>query len=463
MVKGQSKMFIISKELELQRHPTSNNSLQISSTKPIIVRAINSKDRSIQTSLLKASDKLGTLYKIPPIPSNIAEQLLSPSDIPERAPFTVIVINTGAENTVQWKGGDYQKVSLTPFKLVQFWMSNVDAAYEVEASEPVSVLFGHPCATIFNCTCGMLLTPLDPVINTKLNFFIPPDFTTDGKDEAVLLVADKDRPLLYDPDHPRVKSVGSVVFHRPGLLLSIIPEEDFAACFLINEDLSYNNNILHSKSYAVVVVHKDHKDLVHYRSEPLSSPDWKDIKTTNYVSTSVKLLYRKNVFWHPKAMMAVYLMGSTKTQLFGNPAPIISKHTNLKGCVIIPEVVVMGDALMDWQESIQYCREQDMELASMNGPKLRHLAPKIHAKNKTVKEVWIGFRRSSLTGNWYWLSPEDKGVETHWAKGEPGESEEGQCAMMSLDPDKDFGWSDESCCTAAVPLCYKFPILFPLW
>ncbi|KAJ3598607.1 hypothetical protein NHX12_002113 [Muraenolepis orangiensis] len=454
--KGQAFTVLVPQRYELQRNQISSKTVEITSDKPIIARTFNIKDQSNQASLLKASDTFDKLYKIPPMPSKIAEQSLSPSEVPEAAPFTVIVINNGAENNVKWKGDTVvmQEVSLQPFNLAQFWMSK-DVTYEVEATEPVSVLFGHPCATVFNCTCGMLVTPLDPVSQTKLNFFIPPDFITNGKDEASLLIADQGSPLPYDPNRPAVKSVGSVVFHRPGLLLNIIPEEDFATCFLINNDPSLEP----LSADAVVVVHKDHKDLVHHGSETLSGSDWNDIKTTNYVSKSVPLIENKNVFWHPKAMMAVYHMGSIGTTMYGNPAPIISKYTSLKGCVLTPEVVNMGDVAMGWRESIQYCRKMGLYLASIDATEMRFLAPKLHAANETLKQVWIGFRRSSLTGEWYRQS-KTKIENTHWSEGEPGEPDEGQCAMMSLDPDKDFGWSDESCCTAAVPLCYRDPILF---
>ena len=109
---------------------------------------------------------------------------------------------------------------------------------------------------------------------------------------------------------------------------------------------------------------------------------------------------------------------------------------------------------MGWVESINFCLGLGLELATMDGIELRFLAPKLHAMNSTLKQVWIGYRRSSLTGDWYRLGKEEV-VVTHWGQGEPGGQEEGQCAMMSLDPYKDFGWSDESCCTSAVPLCYK--------
>ncbi|CAL8354167.1 unnamed protein product [Arctogadus glacialis] len=454
MMKNDRILVYIDESKELRRKQTSNSTIKIKSNKPVIVRTINGKDQSIQTSLLKANDKLGKVYKIPPTPSTITELRAESSEVPEKAPFTVVVINTGAANDVQWKGDGDRRVSLAPFQLAQFWMSNVAAEYEVDATDPVSVLFGHPCFTIFNCTCGMMVTPLDPESATELNYFIPPDFMTGSEKQAVLLVAGNRSPLPYDPDHPTVQSVGSVLFHIPGLLLNILPEEEFAACFHIQGN-TYLGSI---PRFAIVVVHNDHKDLVHHGPIPLDAPVWSPILTTHYVSTRVPLDHEKHVFWHPKSMIAVYELGTNETTLFGNPAPIISKSTSLKGCVLDPELVNIGVKEMGWVESITFCRDLGLELAAMDGVELRFLAPKLHAMNKTLEQVWIGYRRSSLMGDWYRLNKKEVLV-THWGKGEPGGEEEGQCAMMSLDPSKDFGWSDESCCTSAVPLCYKPPKL----
>ncbi|CAL8248930.1 unnamed protein product [Lota lota] len=439
---------------ELRRQPTSNQTIKIKSNLPIIIQTITSKDQSIQTSLLKANDKLGKLYTIPPTPSATTDLPADQSDVPERSPFTVIVINTGAVNKVQWKGDGDRTASLAPFQLAQFWMSRANVKYEVEASAPVSVLFGHPCFVIFNCTCGMMVTPLDPVSATQLNYFIPPDFMSGSTTPAFLLVAGNPSPLSYDPTQPAVLSFGSVVFHTPGLLISILPEEEFGTCFQI----LHNLDVVPIQRKAVVVVHKDHTALVHHGLNPLINPVWKPILTTNYVSTSVGLKPLKNIFWHPDSKMAVYELGINKTTLFGNPAAIISKSTSLKGCVLHPEVVHTGVEEMGWVESIKFCRRLGMELATTDGDVLRLLAPELHAMNSTLTQVWIGYRRSSLTDDWYRL---DKApvVNPHWGKGEPGGPEEGQCAMMSLDPDKDFGWNDESCCTPAVPLCYNPPKL----
>uniref|UniRef100_A0AAZ3NMH7 C-type lectin domain-containing protein n=1 Tax=Oncorhynchus tshawytscha TaxID=74940 RepID=A0AAZ3NMH7_ONCTS len=76
-------------------------------------------------------------------------------------------------------------------------------------------------------------------------------------------------------------------------------------------------------------------------------------------------------------------------------------------------------------------------------------------------QVWIGLRRSSLTGQWYWLSKAAVSF-SHWAQGEPGNPIQGQCAMMTLDPQGNYTWSDQSCCEALPAVCYREPLHFPL-
>ncbi|XP_076592633.1 C-type lectin lectoxin-Phi1-like [Chaetodon auriga] len=160
--------------------------------------------------------------------------------------------------------------------------------------------------------------------------------------------------------------------------------------------------------------------------------------------------------------MAVYFVGKKGDALFGNPAPIISKTPDFRGCVVSPEVVKIGEVADGWRESVKYCKDNDLELVSFPEAQLQRLIyEKItQTKNDSLKDVWIGMRRSSQTGDWYWLS-RDPVVDTNWAEGEPGTVHDGQCVIMSVKNNKDFGWSDENCCKAAHPVCYSSPALFP--
>lgn len=138
-------------------------------------------------------------------------------------------------------------------------------------------------------------------------------------------------------------------------------------------------------------------------------------------------------------------------------------HTDSQGCALSPDVVKIGEVAAGWRESLQYCQDQDLQLASLPGD--HHRRP-IHEKilrvtNGSLAEVWIGMRRSSQSGQWYWLNGAPVN-DTNWGWGEPGTVEEGQCAMMSLDINKSFGWSKRHCCEAARPFCYRESVLFPL-
>ncbi|KAM6967766.1 CD209 antigen-like protein A [Aplochiton taeniatus] len=159
--------------------------------------------------------------------------------------------------------------------------------------------------------------------------------------------------------------------------------------------------------------------------------------------------------------MAVYFLSVSGMNVYGSLAISISKLADYRGCVLTPENLTVGAEEVSWTDAIQYCRNLGLELISLGDNQLQQqLAPGLKAslKEKGLK-LWIGLRRSSLTGEWYWLNKAVLGT-TLWADGEPGGRLEGQCAMMRLGPDNQLSWSDQSCCEDAHPVCYKDPILF---
>lgn len=124
-----------------------------------------------------------------------------------------------------------------------------------------------------------------------------------------------------------------------------------------------------------------------------------------------------------------------------------------------PEVLKIGEEADGWRESLKYCRDNDLELVSFPGAQLQsHIYNKImQVKDDSLWHVWFGMRRSSQTGEWYWLNKEQVN-ETNWGEGEPGTKDDGQCAIMSLESSTRFAWSDEDCCKKAHPVCYKDPV-----
>ncbi|KAM7421674.1 hypothetical protein PAMA_015697 [Pampus argenteus] len=458
---GETRDFLLNAKLELNKKEISNSTLQITGTKNIIVHAISYKGNSVQTAVVIPTDKLGTEYLIPPIPT--IQGTTVPADevttsVTERSPFRIIVVNADQQNKVTVEGSLTSEVPLQPYQSVQIFVKEEAALRAVKTDHPAAVLFGHTCAMHHNCTCRMLYTLLPAAKEKKLKFLIPPVITKDAEDETFLLLSMKQSKKVYafNPDSPLVVTSGTAVLYRPGLLLSLIPETDFASCYVVNSIHNMNN-------FAVIVVHKNFTDRVHINSLPLENPEWQKLKGTEYVSTLVDLSLGKNVIWHASSKMAVYFIGKKGNALFGNPAPVISKTPDFRGCVLTPEVVKIGEVTGGWRESLKYCRDNNLELISF--PTAQHQKQiyrrLINARKGGLREVWIGMRQSSLTGKWYWLNQAPVN-STNWLKGEPGTVQDGHCVIMSLEANKNFGWSDKDCCQAARPVCYGGPVLLPV-
>ncbi|XP_051255314.1 IgGFc-binding protein-like [Dicentrarchus labrax] len=454
--RGQTHEIVINKDLELRRENISNKILQITSNNKITVHAINRKNNSVQTTLVIPIDNLGKKYLIPPVPEITGTT--HPEDgvttaVAERGPFKLVIINGDENNVVTVTGQEFKDIQ--SHQVAQIWLKKEEALTTVVANHPVAVLFGHTCAIRYNCTCGQLYTMLLPDKEEEQEFYVPPALVSGAESETVILLSKKGEVKPFQSDKPLVKTTGTAILYRPGLLLNLIPKTDFAACLVVNI-------IPDAQNSAVIVVHKDQTDGVHVGSLPLVSPEWQQLKGTDYVSTSVNVMTKKTVIWHSSSQMAVYLMGNKEGALFGNPAAIISKTPDFRGCTLSPEVVKIGEVADGWRESLKYCRDNGMDLGSFPEAQLQtQIYSKImQANNDGVQNVWIGMRRSSLTGEWYWLSGKPVN-DTNWAEGEPGTVQDGQCAIMSLEHKKDFGWSDEDCCKDAYPVCYSSPVFFP--
>lgn len=129
--------------------------------------------------------------------------------------------------------------------------------------------------------------------------------------------------------------------------------------------------------------------------------------------------------------------------------------SDFRGCVSTPEVTKILQEAESWQESIRSCKNQTLDLISLPSEALQKQTCQ-NLRGNDAKQVWIGTRRSSLTGDWYWLDESDFN-DTNWAGSEPGDVSEGQCAVMSLEGDGDCGWKDRNCCEDARPFCYAAP------
>ncbi|XP_040899397.1 IgGFc-binding protein [Toxotes jaculatrix] len=454
---GQSKDFVLHSRMELRKSQISNKTLVITSNHNIIVRAISLKHNSVQSALLIPTDKLGKEYLIPPTPRIPGTTDQVTLDVTERSPFKLIIISAEQGTTVTIEGAKTENVQLESHQLTQIWINESDKLRAIKADQPVAVLFAHSCAIRSECTCGLLYTMLLPAKEEKSKFFIPPVLVRDVYAETFLLLSEKESTeiMAFNSTVPLVKTANSAILYRPGLLLTLIPETDFASCFFVSPVFTVETS-------AVIIVHKNFTDGVRIGNSPPMNPDWQELKDTMYVSTEIKLEQNKNFIWHTSSKMAVYIIEKNGSALFGNPAPIISTSPDFRGCAVTPEVVKIGEVAQGWRESLQYCKNMSLDLVSISDAQLgAQIYEKItQVKNNGVEEVWIGMRRSSLTGNWYWLNNSPVS-ETNWEGGEPSK-DNGQCAIMSLKTGKNFGWSDEDCCKAAHPVCYKNVSIFSL-
>lgn len=320
---GQTWEYAPAAGLELARAKISNHTLQITGTKTITVHVVFLKNSSVQTTLVIPTDKLGTEYLIPPVP--LIEGTTHPAanvtvDVTERGPFRLIIINTDQKNKVTIQGAVPKDVWLQPHQVTQVWVKQEEALQAVKAEQPVAVLFGHTCAIRHSCTCGQLYTMLPPASEEHLKFYVPPVLAKDAEGETFVLLSQKDSTQVtpFNPNSPLIRTAGTAVLYRPGLLLTLIPESDFAACSVVN-------SVPDAQNFAVIVVHKDLTDGVHVGNLPLVNPDWQELEGTDYVSASVTLASDRHVIWHASSKMAVYFVGNKGNAWFGNPAAVISK------------------------------------------------------------------------------------------------------------------------------------------
>lgn len=313
------------KNLSLDTFRVSDETISVSSNKRIVVEAISIKKNSVQAALVIPTEKLSKKYFIPPIPEIPGTTDDPDLNVTEKGPFRLIIVNSDEPNTVTLNWTTDKLFTLQPKQVAQIWITSDQvkskAAMAVEAEKPIAVLFSHPCAMQTNCTCGLLTAMLPPARNQTVKFPIPPIL---AENAHVLLSDERSRQsVLFDPTSAVAASSGTVILYRPGLLLTLIPETEFASCFALPF-------ITTKKNFAVIVVLKNSTNGIHIGNDPLNPQEWQDLRGTDYVSTNYSLTLDKTIIWHNSSNMAVYLMGYDGPALFGNPAPVISTTPGMK-------------------------------------------------------------------------------------------------------------------------------------
>ncbi|KAK5891647.1 hypothetical protein CesoFtcFv8_012104 [Champsocephalus esox] len=218
--KGESKEYNLDARMEIFEGETSRRTLQIHSDKSITVHAINLKSSSLQTALVLPISKLSSEYFIPPVPE--IQRTTRPAgivttDVTERSPFKLVIVNADMENEVKVEGSELETFSLQPYQVQQIWVKTEKDLRKVTAKHPVAVLFGHSCAIYHDCTCGQLFTSLPPAQSHKRKFYIPPFLAKDAEEESFLLLSkdNSNKVQAFDVNSPLVETEGSAIFYPP--------------------------------------------------------------------------------------------------------------------------------------------------------------------------------------------------------------------------------------------------------
>lgn len=455
---ASKSLFSVSDILSL--FPTFSIPIQVST---VPLSPISTKSKTTAGTTVSDSDPTdSTLADTTVANTALAETTLDDTTLKGIGSFRLHVISTERMTEVNIsseEGGDIKTiVTLKPYQVYQMLVKISPVGLRVSANNAVAVLLSHPCAASGNCSCSLRSTYLNPSQAWGSNFLMPLFMADNEKNDTSLLVVTNQAIGLPGNKLSSTLKVDStspfsLILKTANMLLSLIPLQDFSTCFLLNP-LPGNDN------RALLVVPTEHTDGVHLGKLPLKA-SWSLMEGTDYSWALVELNAGADVIvlWHESSKMAVYYLGVQTSTYFGSPALSLSKYTDNEGCLLRPEVLAVKSEVGGWPESLNYCSNQGLRLITLNtGDLLNKVTKKLRAGSDEKKKVWMGLRRSSLTGEWYWVSGAAVEV-TSWGPGGPGSPTEGQCAAMSLD---DYTWSNEDCCTKLQPLCYLYPIYFPL-
>lgn len=323
LMSGQTEEYPINEALELNKSNISTRSISITSTQNITVEILSQRNNSIQTALIVPTDQLGTNYRVPPIP--IIQGTTEPAinvtpEVTERSPFRLIIVNGPQSNNIQIENSGSARIELRSNEVAQVGVRPDMVGKSIQGAQPFLVLFSHSCAIQYNCTCGLLYTPLLPEKTDILNFYIPPVFSKGAENNTYLLVSATVTSSPFSSRSSTVQSKGTVVLQRPGLLINLIPETEFGTCFAIQTVNNVDNSV-------IIMVPKNQKDGTKIGANALNVT-WQDVPGTAYVYAMESLSSGKNIVWHTSALMAVWFVGKkvqSKNVWFGNPAPLISK------------------------------------------------------------------------------------------------------------------------------------------
>ncbi len=343
---GQTKIVHFPKYIEQYQFTNPPLLVKVNSSEKIVVLWISKRGDSVQSNVVQPLRNLGKWYSIPFINYNqMMASLYNMSD--QLAPdnwrynsFRLIVINAEhAKNliTIRSISADGQKVfniTLRPYELYQFQTNGSDVTLNSNAN--IAVLLTHPCVETTRCDCNMVVSHVLPRNLWGDTFVVP---SVKNLNTAWLQVTNTTKVRLNGRNiqtqesnsselipFPELKSASqfisasnnvSIRLISPGLVLELIPEAMFAACYLVQMNST--------EGEAVIIAETASRDNVYIDSKLLKSIGWKPIPYSNYSSTSVSFT-GVHVIWHPTSKIGVYMFEKMESGIpYGSPAIILNE------------------------------------------------------------------------------------------------------------------------------------------
>ncbi|KAK7146969.1 hypothetical protein R3I94_009725 [Phoxinus phoxinus] len=473
---GQTKVVHFPKYVEQYQFTRSFYSVRINSSKLIVVLWISQRGDSAQSSFVQPVKNLGKLYSIPFISYN--KMLASLYNTEERSAlynWRCIIINAwNVMNviSIQTVGMNAQQAfnfTLSPYELYQFQTNGSEL--KVYSSYTVAVLLTHPCVETTSCDCNMVMNHVLPENLWGQTFVVPSvknlnsawlqvtsttNVTLRGQNIKILASNSSDLiSFPYLESGPQLITASNNVSIRlinPGLILELVPESMFAACYLLQ--------MSSTGAEALIIAETASRGDVHVDAGLLSSTDWKTVANSNYSSVSVSLS-GTHVIWHPASRIGVYMFERMESGIpYGGPAVILNEDPDRDGCMADPALYKTSTDVMTWPESHDYCLNATFQLSTPSSSRAQREMTSFLLKDDGPRYFWIGLRRSLLTLEWQWKNGEYSVNYTKWGDGHPEKPWKSLCASVSQDANRDYPWKSVPCCFKMRPVCCKKALYF---
>ncbi|KAK7146971.1 hypothetical protein R3I94_009727 [Phoxinus phoxinus] len=465
------------KNVEEYQFVSSNKSFRITSDKNVTVLSVSGWEGRFQSHVVQPEQHLGTVYQVPALNyTKIAASFSLVMTSVRFLPFRLMIINAVDRNNsvtieqVDERGqSQADRITLDPYKLFQIEINGT--VREIKASDKVAVLLTHPCFDRIDCSCNMVVNQLKPPVFDKIpvTFLVPSYFNakqllvTTNQSCSVCLhsncisVQNSTDIVPLFGNIINTSSLISTTVHvslrliSPGLILDLIPTSMFSGCYL----LGFSSPS--SSSRALVIANTSSTNGVRINDQPLNSNiRWSVMNGSEY-SWALVEAQKIGTIWHPTSKIGVYMIERLDfDSIYGSPAMAINMDPDGNGCLVTPEIFVLGKDEMSWFMSRKYCLENAYQLARIVA---NNTVNKV-VLNMTLQkptEGWIGLRRGLYTTDWYWKNEDNFPSTvnfTYWQRGQPEKPEKGLCASVSLDPRKEFKWQSAPCCSKKKPVCY---------